>query len=105
MRKSRFTETQVLALLKEVDTGMKVRELYYKHGVAENKFRYCGIGVRGEATLEAVPDLMPLPQRLAQRYMGEEPGGAYAETFAEDVHELVRLRPDTVWAWNFRNEH
>ncbi len=72
--------------------------------VAENALPYRGIEVSGEATVEAVPDLMPLVRRLAQRYMGDA-GLAYAETFADDALELVRLTPGAVRAWDFRDDH
>ena len=35
MKKSRFTETQVVAILKESDAGMKVVELCRKHGISD----------------------------------------------------------------------
>ena len=35
MRKSRFTETQTLGLLKEADAGRKVREICTEHGFTE----------------------------------------------------------------------
>ena len=73
--------------------------------VAENELPYRGIEVSGQATVEAVSDLMPLVRRLAQRYMGEEAGLAYAETFADDDLELVRLTPGIVRAWDFNDDH
>jgi len=32
MKKTRFTETQIVAILKETDAGMKVADICRKHG-------------------------------------------------------------------------
>jgi putative transposase len=35
MKKSRFTETQIISILKAADAGMRVSELCRKHGISE----------------------------------------------------------------------
>ncbi len=50
MKKSRFTESQVVAILKEADGGLKVAEVCRKHGICQPtyynwKSRYGGLGV------------------------------------------------------------
>jgi len=38
MRKSRFIEPQIIALLKEADAGMKIGELTRKHGIVDSMY-------------------------------------------------------------------
>lgn len=38
MKKSQFTESQIISILKEQDQGMKVAEICRKHGIADQTF-------------------------------------------------------------------
>lgn len=35
MKRSRFTESQIVSILKEADAGAKIRELCRKHGISD----------------------------------------------------------------------
>lgn len=35
MKKSRFTETQIISILKEADVGIPVKEICRKHGISD----------------------------------------------------------------------
>lgn len=50
MKRSRFTETQIVAILTEADAGMAVTEVCRRHGICGNIFynwkkKYGGMGV------------------------------------------------------------
>lgn len=50
MKKSRFTEQQIVSILKQVETGQKVMEVCRQHGVSDKtyygwKSRYAGMQV------------------------------------------------------------
>ena len=61
MKKSRFSESQIVAILKEVDLGAKVVETCRKHGISDPtyykwKSQYAGMSVSHLAQMRELQD-------------------------------------------------
>ena len=70
MKKSRFTESQIVAILKETDSGMKVADVCRKHGISEPtyynwKSKYGGLSV---SELKRIKELEAELSKLKRMY-------------------------------------
>jgi putative transposase len=70
MKKSRFTESQIVAILKEADGGKKVAEVCREHGISQPtyynwKSKYGGLGV---SELKRIKELEADHAKLKRMY-------------------------------------
>lgn len=70
MKKSKFTETQIVSILKEADAGLKVSDVCRKHGISQPtyynwKSKYGGMSV---AELKRVKELEAEHSKLKRMY-------------------------------------
>lgn len=70
MKKTRFTESQIVAILKEADAGMKVKDICRKHGISDAtyynwKAKYGGLSI---SELKRVKELEAENAKLKRMY-------------------------------------
>ena len=70
MKKSRFSESQIVAILKEADAGMKVADVCRKHGISQPtyynwKSKYGGLSV---SELKRIKELEAAHSKLKRMY-------------------------------------
>lgn len=74
MKRSRFTEEQIIGMLKEHEAGMKTAEICRKHGISEATFynykaKYGGMEVSDARRLKALEDENAKLKRLLAEQM------------------------------------
>ena len=74
MRRSRFSEDQIIAILREHEAGMKTAELCRKHGISDATFytwkaKYGGMTVSETARLRTLEDESRRLKRLLAESM------------------------------------
>jgi putative transposase len=70
MKKTRFTESQILSILKEAESGLTISELCRKHGVGESTFYHWRnkFGGMTESELKRLKQLEEENRRLKHMY-------------------------------------
>jgi len=81
MKRSRFTETQILAILKEADAGMKVKDVCRRHGISDATY-YNWKSKYGGMSASDLKRMKEMEQDLSQ----------YKRMYAELAHENFALK-------------
>ena len=81
MKKSRFTETQIVSILQEVEAGLKVNEVCRKHGISQATYYQWKSKFGGMAPSQ-LKHLKELESELSQ----------YKRMYAELAHENYALK-------------
>ena len=74
MRKSRFSETQIIGMIKEQESGMPTAEVCRKHGLSPNTFykfksKYGGMNISDAVKLRTLEDENAKLKRLLAEAM------------------------------------
>ena len=81
MKKSRFTESQIVSILKEADAGKKVNEICRKHGISDATY-YNWKSKFGGMEASQLKKMKELEAELSQ----------YKRMYAELAHENCALK-------------
>ena len=88
MKKSRFSESQILSILKEAEAGLKVPDICRQHGISQGTF-YQWKSKFGGMESSDIKRLREAEQQLAQ----------YKKMYAELAHENYALKDVIAKKW------
>ena len=81
MKRSRFSETQIVSILKEADAGMQVKEICRKYGISDATY-YNWKSQYGGLSASELKRMKELERELSQ----------YKRMYAELAHENYALK-------------
>jgi len=81
MKRSRFTETQIISILKEADAGVKVKDVCRRHGISDATY-YNWKSKYGGMSASDLKRMKEMEQELSQ----------YKRMYAELAHENFALK-------------
>lgn len=81
MKRSRFTETQIISILKEADAGVKVKDICRRHGISDATY-YNWKSKYGGMSASDLKRMKEMERDLSQ----------YKRMYAELAHENFALR-------------
>ena len=81
MKKSRFTETQIISILKEADAGAKVKDICRRHGISDATY-YNWKSKYGGMSASDLKRMKEMERELSQ----------YKRMYAELAHENFALK-------------
>jgi len=81
MKRSRFTETQIISILKEADSGMKVKDACRRHGISDATY-YNWKSKYGGMSASDLKHMKEMERELSQ----------YKRMYAELAHENFALK-------------
>jgi len=81
MKRSRFTETQIISILKEADAGAKVKDVCRRHGISDATY-YNWKSKYGGMSASDLKRMKEMERELTQ----------YKRMYAELAHENIALK-------------
>lgn len=81
MKRSRFTETQIISILKEADAGAKVKDVCRRHGISDATY-YNWKSKYGGLSASELKRMKEMERELSQ----------YKRMYAELAHENFALK-------------